>query len=694
MADSGTKNFGSILSDGLYRIPNYQRGYAWTSDEVNALLDDLEYVTENEAVEDHYLNSIIVTGAEAESATDVSHVIDGQQRLLTSALLANEVLRKAFELGDGDDPNIEQLRLNVEDKLYTDVFKRSARRVQHRVLPAEEHRETFEQLIPTDLQEDRDFDSIEADAESPSEQKLVEAVDAISTRLDALLESGADDSANDKLIYLDRLANTLHSDFTATLHEVDSSSEAGRIFEAINDRGRDLNRADKIKSYLVYRTSLGDVDRIDVEDIHETFTQIYERLNQYSSDPAKVDGLVDRLIGQHWNMFAGEDQISRTDDLIGRHERANEDLNQIKHAEYHIPKQADDDRVGKWIEVYLESLRHAADAYVHIRGPDQQGLFDELDEKLADGVNASDVRHYLYAIETFGPSTTHALSMALYMRFIEKETYESITEALEKLVMRMFGVGGARRDTKRNNFESLSRVLFWSARDDLTSVFLEDSSIVSGIRDDEDKYEIEGTIDDADQVTDLIETWAHNYSHETEDDEVVDVFERRLRKDNLDGLGVAGWGGLSTSELKNYMLYCYEESIRRGGAGLSTYLQAGIYDYTIEHVWPDKRSDEDIAPELDDDEYAHYIERLGNLAFLSLSENSSAGNYDYETKWERTYEDAGDGTKMFRSEFPDPTGEQMNEATKAGYKSWGTDIIEWRSDRMAEKLADYWSCSD
>jgi uncharacterized protein with ParB-like and HNH nuclease domain len=173
MADSGTKNFGSILSDGLYRIPNYQRGYAWTNKEVNDLIDDLEYVTDDKSIEDHYLNSVVVAEKQEETSTDTSDVIDGQQRLLTASLLANEILRKASDLCTGENQNTRQLRQNIEDKLYNDVFKSSRNRVQYRILPAEDHQETFKQLIPENIGGERNLDTIEAEADSPSEQKFV-----------------------------------------------------------------------------------------------------------------------------------------------------------------------------------------------------------------------------------------------------------------------------------------------------------------------------------------------------------------------------------------------------------------------------------------------------------------------------------------------------------------------------------------
>lgn len=459
MADSGTKNFGSILSGGLYRIPNYQRGYAWTSKEVNDLIDDLEYVTDDESIEDHYLNSVVVAEKQGETSTDTSDVIDGQQRLLTASLLANEILRKASELCTGEDQNTRQLRRNIEDKLYNDVFKSSPSRIQYRILPAEDHQDTFKQLIPEGLEEERNLNAVETEANSPSEQKFVEAVEAISERLDGMTSTSENETTHDKLIYLDRLASTLHNDFTATLHEVNSPSEAGRIFEAINDRGRDLNRADKIKSYLVYRASLGDVDK-RVEDIHESFTQVYEKLNEYASGPAEVDDLIDKLISQHWTIFAGEERIRSSDDLIGRHENANKNIEQIKRARYHISKEADGLRVEKWIDVYLESLQEAANAYVRVRGADQDSVFEQITEESADDADASAIRHSLYAIEEFGPSTTDSFSVSLSLRFADAEIYEEIVENLEKLVIRVFGVGGARRSTKRRPLESLSRTLF------------------------------------------------------------------------------------------------------------------------------------------------------------------------------------------------------------------------------------------
>lgn len=690
MADSGTKDFGSILSGGLYRIPNYQRGYAWTRNEVNDFLDDLEYVTgETGGLEEHYLNSIIV--AETSGVNDKLHVIDGQQRLITASLVANEILRKTSSLHDDSDSGSTHLKKTIESKLYNDVFKTSPSETVRRVLPAEEHRSIYRKIVTTDIQSPRSIEKIQSRASSPSEQKLVSATMTIRKRIDNILdESTAVEGKNDELLFLDMLSSSLHSTFNATLHKVNNASEAGRIFEAINDRGRDLNRADKIKSYLVYRATLSNVD-ISVTKIHKTFTSIYDTLNKYASDPSEADELVDRLVGHHWNMFAGQNTIDSPGNLVGRHESATEEIEQIKYAYYHVPKQKEEDRIENWIYAYINSLEESAHSYIHTTGLKDDEIHQEAERNMESTVDRSKVRHCLYAIDEFGPSTIHCLLMAINIRFSDNERYEDLTEALEKLTLRMFSVGGARRDTKRGDFEALSRVLFWKGRDDITDVYPEDSRIPNTVENSSEKYSIEGNSGDIERVIELVEDWAYDYSHEERNGSLVDVFKERLENDNLDGLGVAGWGGISSRELKNYILYRYEAEIRSGGADLPDYLKAGIQDYTIEHVWPDEYSD---AVEMDEDQYAHYVERLGNLALLSLSENSSAKNADYETKWNRAYESAAHGTKMFRDEFPDPTGQTSNQASDEGFETWSTDVIEWRSQKMAEVLSECWSVSE
>ena len=72
----------NVLKTKRFRVPAYQRSYAWEQEHVNDLLQDIHDAIRSKESE-YFLGSIVVTGP-----TDGKHdVVDGQQRLTTISLL-------------------------------------------------------------------------------------------------------------------------------------------------------------------------------------------------------------------------------------------------------------------------------------------------------------------------------------------------------------------------------------------------------------------------------------------------------------------------------------------------------------------------------------------------------------------------------------------------------------------------------
>ncbi|WUJ71035.1 DUF262 domain-containing protein [Kribbella soli] len=71
-------------SDFDFSIPNYQRPYAWGTDEAMQLLDDLAHALDQNADEPYFLGSIVLV---KEHNSPPASVIDGQQRLTTLTIL-------------------------------------------------------------------------------------------------------------------------------------------------------------------------------------------------------------------------------------------------------------------------------------------------------------------------------------------------------------------------------------------------------------------------------------------------------------------------------------------------------------------------------------------------------------------------------------------------------------------------------
>ena len=103
MSNSKSKEFGTwmlndIVSEGIFRVPDYQRGYAWTQRQLDEFWEDVNAVVRSGRC--HYTGTITVektdndTGVSSRTCFDV---VDGQQRLTTAAILLS-VLKK------GDSP--------------------------------------------------------------------------------------------------------------------------------------------------------------------------------------------------------------------------------------------------------------------------------------------------------------------------------------------------------------------------------------------------------------------------------------------------------------------------------------------------------------------------------------------------------------------------------------------------------------
>jgi len=81
--DSKPTNIADFLSrDNItFKIPEFQRPYAWDTDNVNTLIEDLEYTVKNQTK--HYFGSVVYSDSDIKNEYTI---IDGQQRVTTIIL--------------------------------------------------------------------------------------------------------------------------------------------------------------------------------------------------------------------------------------------------------------------------------------------------------------------------------------------------------------------------------------------------------------------------------------------------------------------------------------------------------------------------------------------------------------------------------------------------------------------------------
>lgn len=104
--DASNVTLPSLFANKCFRIPNYQRGYAWGESQLNDLWDDIMDIQKNGATyRPHYTGAITLqqidlsdlTPAEKDlsaSGMEYYNVVDGQQRLTTIVILLNTLAKR------------------------------------------------------------------------------------------------------------------------------------------------------------------------------------------------------------------------------------------------------------------------------------------------------------------------------------------------------------------------------------------------------------------------------------------------------------------------------------------------------------------------------------------------------------------------------------------------------------------------
>lgn len=229
---------GSVLANRRLSVPIYQRSYAWGSDDpkerdqVTEFWSDLR-ATFNEPDLEYFLGTIVLSREGTEGRVTI---IDGQQRLATTAILLAAIRDEFRERSDTTRANI------VHDTYLAKADLQTATQVPQIMLNADDD-PFFRSFV---------VDGNHAAVPTTASHELIKrAYDVLRTDV----QTTADDAAG---AWADRLyawVEHLKTRVRIGLVEVPTEADAFLIFETLNDRGADLTIADLLKNYLFRRAS-------------------------------------------------------------------------------------------------------------------------------------------------------------------------------------------------------------------------------------------------------------------------------------------------------------------------------------------------------------------------------------------------------------------------------------------------------
>ena len=220
-----------LLMTGIkekFLIPEYQRPYAWTEDQVLTLFSDLVEYTNNQNESSYFLGCIVSFSNENKE----QEIIDGQQRITTLFLLLRAIHRKLQKMSDSKEKDnfirqIEPAIWKIDE--LTSVADYSSVLIESKVLEVE-YNQILENILKIGEVEDKSKDRYSLNYK--------------------LLIKLLDEYANNEPLNFYRFTNNVLNKTIVLPIKADTQETALTIFSTLNDRGLPLSDADIFKAKI------------------------------------------------------------------------------------------------------------------------------------------------------------------------------------------------------------------------------------------------------------------------------------------------------------------------------------------------------------------------------------------------------------------------------------------------------------
>ena len=245
-----------LLHNRLFRIPDYQRSYSWSSREREDLFKDISGIAKEGGDADHFMATIVCLrrGSKDLGTTRFTQldIVDGQQRLTTLIILLNAICRDLDREKEGQRRLAEELEeLLVKPEGDNLLLLQTNHDASHYF--ANYMREG---TAPQPVR-----------AKTLADKELLSAIQDCRKFIEIWREEGN----------LLKLAALIKNHLSFILHEISDEKTVYTVFEVLNSRGMEVAYLDRLKSIL-----MGEAFKIEeakrgelIQDLHRIWRDIY-----------------------------------------------------------------------------------------------------------------------------------------------------------------------------------------------------------------------------------------------------------------------------------------------------------------------------------------------------------------------------------------------------------------------------------
>ena len=264
------KNLTELFNNKIFRIPDYQRGYAWIDKQLNELWDDIDEIKEIDGeLKKHYTGTIYLEATKALpsenwiSGYTFYNVVDGQQRLTTLSILLFELL-SSTTIG-----YCEENKSNLYQTFIAKANLSGASKVYKFGYAITDKNHSF--LLNTIFEDNSVV--LEHSQLNLYRKNLIFAKNFFKEKITNL-------SLDEKELIFKKLTTSLQFD----IRTIEKDLDVQAVFETMNNRGKQLTTLEKLKNRLIYLTDKlpnSDEDKINLRNkINAAWGNIYTNIAQ------------------------------------------------------------------------------------------------------------------------------------------------------------------------------------------------------------------------------------------------------------------------------------------------------------------------------------------------------------------------------------------------------------------------------
>lgn len=264
-----------------YRVPNYQRGYAWQDKQVNALWKDIFNIFNEDkskrnksSTNLHYMGVLAID----ETKRGEYEIVDGQQRITTIIFLIKALIIRLKEFSSEDICESLSKKYIKSDKISYkfEYYKESGENEflkEYVYNSVEDFKEKIDNLYKQNIY--NSFNNLKRKVNNLSQEEIKSIIDIVENRL------------------------------VFNLYKNAQGIDVKKTFESMNNRGKELSKLELLKNRLIYLSSKIQEEDEDLEslylslteEIDNTWKKIYCELGNNINSGVLKD---DEFLKAHW----------------------------------------------------------------------------------------------------------------------------------------------------------------------------------------------------------------------------------------------------------------------------------------------------------------------------------------------------------------------------------------------------------